>query len=56
LLDLTGLGKLPDQSDRGADARFLAGSQVSAKVRREADRLVLALFADDNLSAPAFER
>ena len=30
--------------------------QVSAKVRREADRLVLALFAGENLSAPAFER
>jgi hypothetical protein len=31
LLDSTGLGKLHNQSDRGAHARFLAGSQLSAK-------------------------
>jgi hypothetical protein len=32
LLDLTGLGKLPNQSDRRAHAGFLAGPQLSAKV------------------------
>jgi hypothetical protein len=34
---LSKLGKLSHQSDRKADAHFLAGSQLSAKVRRKAD-------------------
>jgi len=34
LLDLTGLGKLRDQSDRRAYGRFSADSKQTAKVRR----------------------
>jgi hypothetical protein len=37
-LDLTGLGKLPHQSDLGAHASFLAGPQLSTKVPRQSDR------------------